>query len=280
MWAHIQEEPASLPGRRGLDPVLRKALAKDKEQRHASCAALIEGAADALGVAWPRSPAPVPEFRAKAASVLDRRMRAVALAALLAAVGGVVVFAVSRIGETRGSDRIDSDAVGLIDPSDGSLTSQYTLGGSPGALAEGAGSVWVANSGTGTVARIDRGAEQVTAIDTGGQPTALAYGAGSLWVAEGETHRLVQVNPRTNRVASRFRVGNAPSGVAVGSGAVWVTAPIDGRIDRIDLSEGGRVRRIDLGGRPVALAAGATGVWAVAEEGEWRPGSSPARGRS
>src|SRR5215208_7243774 len=51
MWAHMQEQPAPIRGRARLDPVLRKALAKDREDRYGSSAELIEAAAAALGVA-------------------------------------------------------------------------------------------------------------------------------------------------------------------------------------------------------------------------------------
>ncbi len=42
MWAHMQEEPGPIQGHGRLDPVLQKALAKDREDRHASCGELIE----------------------------------------------------------------------------------------------------------------------------------------------------------------------------------------------------------------------------------------------
>ena len=56
LWAHMQEEPASLRGHPKLDPVLRKALAKDREDRYRSCAELIEAAAGALGLEHARRP--------------------------------------------------------------------------------------------------------------------------------------------------------------------------------------------------------------------------------
>ena len=44
LWAHMQGEPASLAGHRELDPVVRKALAKDPEKRYETCADLIHAA--------------------------------------------------------------------------------------------------------------------------------------------------------------------------------------------------------------------------------------------
>jgi serine/threonine protein kinase len=53
LWAHMQEEPAPLKDYGALDPVLRKALAKDREHRYGSCAELVDAAAGALGLAAP-----------------------------------------------------------------------------------------------------------------------------------------------------------------------------------------------------------------------------------
>ena len=50
LWAHMQEEPPPLHGYPALDPVLRKGLAKDKDERYETCAELIEAARAALDV--------------------------------------------------------------------------------------------------------------------------------------------------------------------------------------------------------------------------------------
>jgi peptide/nickel transport system substrate-binding protein len=194
-----------------------------------------------------------------------RRRRALALGAAAVAVGGIA-FLVGRLGGSEGLDRIDADAVGLIDPGDGRITTQYAVGSRPGALAAGDGSVWVASAAAGTVSRIDRSKDQVTTIDVAGEPTALAYGAGSLWVADGQHRRLAQIDSGTNRVVRRFSVGNSPRGVATTSNAVWVASSVDGRVDRIDLRRGGSVRRLELQGGPAAVAAGAGAVWVAGED--------------
>src|SRR6185437_13868371 len=47
LFAHLEEAPPTYPG---LEEVLPKALAKDPDERYASCTELIDAAADALGV--------------------------------------------------------------------------------------------------------------------------------------------------------------------------------------------------------------------------------------
>ena len=85
------------------------------------------------------------------------------------------------------------------------------------------------------MSRIDRERHQIVPIDVGGEPTALAFGAGSLWVANGESRTVAQVDPGSNRVVQRLEVGNASRGVAAGFGALWVTSAVDGVVRRIDL---------------------------------------------
>ena len=64
------------------------------------------------------------------------------------------------------------------------MTTTIPVGRSPSALAVGDGSIWVADSGDGTITRIDPGTDQATAtIRVGGSPQAIAIGGGRVWVS-------------------------------------------------------------------------------------------------
>ena len=70
-----------------------------------------------------------------------------------------------------------------IDPSTKAVTTTIPVGRSPAAVAIGAGSVWVANSGDGTVTRIDPRTDKVVAtIAVGGSPQAITVAGGRAWV--------------------------------------------------------------------------------------------------
>jgi YVTN family beta-propeller protein len=205
-------------------------------------------------------PAPVP-FAGLAA-----RRRNLVVAGVAAVLVGVAVFAVTRLTGADHLPGIEDGAVGVIDPKAVGITAQYRTGSDPGAVAEGAGSVWVGHPGEGTVSRIHRRADRVETIDVGPAPSGLAFGGGSLWVAGGEDGSVAQVDPAANRVLHRIPIGNGLRAVAVGYGAVWAATALDGEVVRIDLRSGRRTRRIAVGGQPVAVATGAGSVWAVAEE--------------
>ena len=175
----------------------------------------------------------------------------------------LAVFALTRwLGEDRLAG-ISEGAIGVIDGDAAAITSEYRVGGAPGAVTAGAGSVWVANPQTGTVSRIH--GDRVDIIDVGLTPAALAFGAGSLWVVGGDSSFVDQVDPRANRVVQRISVGNGPQAVAVGYRAVWVATALDGEVVRIDLDTG-RLEHIPIGGHPSALAVGSGAVWAAGQE--------------
>lgn len=78
-----------------------------------------------------------------------------------------------------------SDAVWEIPPSFAAVSRTISVGAIPVAVAVGAGSVCTANSGDGTVSRIDPVSGAVTSIAVGGTPRGIAVGDGLVWVAIG-----------------------------------------------------------------------------------------------
>jgi YVTN family beta-propeller protein len=214
-------------------------------------------------------PAPTsapPPVAAPPARRRARGRRALVVAAVLALVAGLAVFAVSRRSGPELQPRIDENAIGVIDPDEGGITARYPVGRGPNAVTAGGGSVWVANALDGTVSRIE-GKHAAVTIPVGEDPAGLAFAAGSLWVSNRQAGTVSQIDPGANRVVQWFPVGNAPSGIAAGYGAVWVASEVDGAVTRIDLGYGTATRRIDLGANPTAIAVGAGAVWVASEEG-------------
>lgn len=132
----------------------------------------------------------------------------------------------------------------------------------PVAVAVGAGAVWVADAGRGTLLRIDpERRERVGApIAVGAAPFAVAVGEGAVWVA-GQTGLVRAIDSRTGAtVATPVRVPGA-NGLAVGLGGVWVTSRIAGTLTRIDP----RTQRADP---PIRVGGGAADV-VIADGAVW-----------
>ncbi len=135
-------------------------------------------------------------------------------------------------------------------------------GRTPVALAVGAGAVWVADAGRGTVLRIDpaRRRRVGAAIPVGPAPLAVAVGEGAVWVASA-SGEIRAIDPRSGRVAGRPTEVRGATGLAVGLGGVWVTSRIAGTLTRIDP----RTRRAD---RPIRVGEGPADV-VVADKAVW-----------
>ena len=181
-----------------------------------------------------------------------------AAAAVVVAVAVIVPITLSGHGAALSS--IDANSVGLIDLNTQRLTGQVAVGARPTALASGAGAVWVANSGEGTVSRIDEKTDAVQTIPVGQGPAVVAVGFGEVWVANNGQRTVSEISPKTNQVVQTIPVGNGPLGIATGHGAVWVTNSTDATVDQIDPRTGAILHRIDVGQDPVAVAVGQD-VW-------------------
>jgi YVTN family beta-propeller protein len=210
---------------------------------------------------------PLPTVAVAKPARMTRRRLAVAGAAALALLAGVVALVVIR---STGDDylaALEPNAIGTIDADAAAIASQVKLSSAPSAITHGDGFAWIASKDAGTVSRLDRKSGTIQTLTIGGSPGSMAYGAGSLWVTDTEERKLVQINPRTTgrAVVQRISVGNVPSAVAVGEGAVWVVNTIDGTVSRFDLNRGSVTDTIPVGAGPAGIAVGAGAVWVAIE---------------
>ncbi|MCI3277215.1 ABC transporter substrate-binding protein [Streptomyces cylindrosporus] len=135
------------------------------------------------------------------------------------------------------------------------------VGQSPDGLAWGAGSVWAANSGDGSVSRIDPETRAVQLIPVGAGPVAVAVSGDDVWVANSGDGTVSRINASVNRVVDIVKVGNLPSAVAAGPGGVWVALSGDNAVRRIDPETGRVGPEIAVGRAPTGIGVGQGTVW-------------------
>ncbi len=190
----------------------------------------------------------------------QRRRRTILVAAGLAivliAVGIPVVRSLSK------SDPVVIDANSLVSiDQDGRVEASVPLGTRPGAVAAGAGAVWVASPDGGRVSRIDPSSGAVVdTIKVGDDPSAIAVGEGSVWVANAGGPNVSRISPDTNEVVDTIETCSGPNAIAAGLGAVWVTCAFDAMALRID-PETAATRQIVLPGTPTGIAVADGAVW-------------------
>jgi DNA-binding beta-propeller fold protein YncE len=140
--------------------------------------------------------------------------------------------------------------------------SQVRVGGTPVAVATGAGGVWVVENAGSRVIELDpSGAPVGKPIAVGAGPEAVAIGEGYVWVASGDG-RVTRIDPRTHRTKrAGVRIAD-PGGIAAGEGVVWATSRAKGTVTRLDprsLKAAGRP--IPVGAEPADVAIGAGAAW-------------------
>lgn len=177
----------------------------------------------------------------------------VVVVALVGTASGVYLFV-----QPRFLPGVEANSVGHI--SGGGIVGSVPVGSIPDAIAFGFGSLWVTDTTTNSVARIDPTTSLVETIPVGRSPNAVAVGHGSIWITNGNDRTVSRVSPATDQVIDTIQVGNAPSGVATDESWVWVTNRLDGTLTRID-PKGGEPETFRIGTTPAGVATGAGSVW-------------------
>ena len=90
----------------------------------------------------------------------------------------------------------------------------------------------------------------------------LSFGAGSLWIRKGGDDEVLRVDPRTNKIVARIRVGFAyDTGIAVRGRDIWVTNGEERTVSRISAAGNQVVATVRVGEYPLGIAATKNAVW-------------------
>ncbi len=222
--------------------------------------------------------------------------------ALLATAGGAVVLAaaaaVPAILLTRGDDRasqpppilpLAGPSVVRIDPATGRLVAAAAVDPAD-TLAVGDGAVWVLDTATRALVRLDAKTNQVTARlepEPAGRGTTIAAGAGAVWVMatyapESEGASLWRLDEDTGSYVAYSR--EQFSGLAIGLGSVWATSTgleqgstksFGGFLNQIEPASGAALARLEGEGDrwdwdEMFVATDAGMVWTVSAFGDVR----------
>jgi YVTN family beta-propeller protein len=252
VYAHLMADPPKVTEAKpdlpqALDAVVAKGMAKKPEERYSTAGELLADARDILGARagaevgaavrkealppkhGPAGPGPAPRSR------WPRPMLVGAGAlALIAAVIAAVLLSTGdggKLGPSSGPSAAGAvaskDRVVRVNPSNRQVLASIPTGSAPSGVATGEGSVWVANSGDGTVSRIDPVGNKVTGvIRVGKSPAAIAFGEGAVWVANFLGNSVSRIDPATNKVVATIPLDGNPTSVAAGEGSVFVASAL------------------------------------------------------
>ena len=149
-----------------------------------------------------------------------------ALIGVVAAAVAIPVFALGQ-GSSGGGLTVQGNSLAVIDPSSNQVVAQVpNVGAQPASIAYGADSLWVANLGDQTVARVDPATQSVTRnIPVTGSPTGLATSPDAVWVVGSNSASpsvsVGRIDPRFDTIVTR-RIANVVPG-GPGAWQPWVT---------------------------------------------------------
>jgi peptide/nickel transport system substrate-binding protein len=174
----------------------------------------------------------------------------------------LIAVAIPVVRLTTQDDQTDVQTNSVVTMGvDGAIQGSTPLDARPGAIAAGAGAVWVARPDDGRLSRIDIGSGAVVdTIAVGGDPSAIAVGEGSVWVANAAGPSVSRISPDTNDIVDTIETCSGPNAIAAGAGAVWVTCAFDDMALKID-PESGATTPIVLPGTPSGITVTDDAVW-------------------
>ncbi|HXJ65971.1 MAG TPA: serine/threonine-protein kinase [Actinomycetota bacterium] len=302
--AHLADEPPSASARRPqlhvqVDAVIARGMAKSKEDRYPTCAALMAAAREALahGPAAGVPPAPPPpptsvgRASAKAppgdgppkpppggllpADEARRRTRRVGVLRILipiivvaGLIGATLTVMNGRKNGAAGPTTVPPPT-GQVSASPPGPGPSGTPSGTTGATSHPTSGPQSSPSPPPTNPPPSPVNEVVGTVDIPKDPIAASFGQGSVWMTclGDNFHGVVaRINPGTNRVVKQIDVGGVLSGGAFGDGFLWIVDG-DGTAKRIDPLLNLVTATVKVGGGPLGIAVGGGAVW-VAEAGK------------
>ena len=268
-WAHLEEMPpraselgSNMPA--ALDAVIRKALAKEPEDRYPTCGALIAAAGEALGLRQ----RPI---------VRRRTVLLVAATIALALAAALAVALVTREDGAKTVPIVRENTLVRIDPETNAISAVTDVGWRPMAAAAAGSSVWVYND-DGTVSEIDAATNEVRQTTrVSARPVDLGLLTGPVLAADDHGAWLIGLDLRGRslltrvlsgaREAQNYRLDRTPRAVAVGDGTVWVLGgeKRDNQVLRVDPTTGEVTARtrFPASSRISSLEVGLGRVWVV-----------------
>jgi serine/threonine-protein kinase len=315
LFAHLEEEPSAAPG---LEPVMRKVLKREPDDRYQSGRELIEAARSALGLEPKRTRWPL----------------AVAAAGIALIAAALTAFFLVRGGGGVPAEA-GADSVVRIDPSTDKVTKETPVGRNASGVAVDGPYVWVSNLADGTVSRIDWQTGNVQTIDVSGAPSGIVAADGLVAIADAAAHKVTTLDAATGTVGlsgtlagpnvqslvigagpnriwfgdpgarivsavdANLGIGATPEqvsippdrtsfvssfaafdGLAVGNGDIWVAGDAFGRsVWRVDPTSRRVVHTIRLPFVPGGIAAGEGAVWVTSLLGDTVSRIDPATNR-
>src|SRR4029077_9341679 len=117
----------------------------------------------------------------------------------------------------------------------GTTFASFAVGTTPKGIAFDGTSLWVANSGSNNVTKLDPATGSVLhTTPVGTSPSALAFDGTRIWVANSGSNTVTRVNAATGTATGTFAVGTNPSALAFDGTNIWVANSGSDNVTKLD----------------------------------------------
>ena len=142
-----------------------------------------------------------------------------------------------------------------------------TVGTGPRGVAFDGSALWITNSGSNNVSKINPTTNTVIAtVTVGTGPVAVAFDGTNIWVANNGSNNVSKINPTTNTVIATVFVGLGPAGLAYDGTNIWVSNYNAGTVKKINPTTNAITATVIVGTGTEGLAFDGTSLW-VANSG-------------
>ncbi|MEY3361445.1 MAG: hypothetical protein RL531_1164 [Actinomycetota bacterium] len=107
---------------------------------------------------------------------------------------------------------------------------------------------------------------RVNSLVVGTGPVGIAVTSNRIWIANSGSGTVTKINPNANTTIATVTVGAEPGPIAYDGTAIWVGNRGDGTVTRVDASANTVVTTIDVEGTPGGIATDGTSVWVTVTE--------------
>jgi DNA-binding beta-propeller fold protein YncE len=187
-------------------------------------------------------------------------------------------MAQGRIAVAGGSLWVTNDNHGRygrlyqIDPKTRQIVGTVRIPNDPSSVVFGNGSLWVGESDSGQVVRVNpaTGTVEGKPITAGGALLTLAADGDKVWVANSYSGRFVTINATSARVVANRPLAGI-TGLAVSRGTVWATFSQAGKLAAFDAASGRQtLAPFRIRGGADGVEADSRSVWVISSRGVTR----------
>jgi streptogramin lyase len=140
------------------------------------------------------------------------------------------------------------------------------VGKACGGAVAGFNSLWAADCGAGSLARLDAKTwkpSATLAVGAGAAQPSVAVTGNSVWAFTDTRATLSRIDPEQNEIVSQMRFPADCNSLTLADSALWIVCPAENQVYRVNPDKDLVEKHIDVSANPYALVFGENSLWVL-----------------